>query len=52
MSANGLHGEIARSARDDFLFRFGWVLGLAYLLPWLFLYCIFVVARWMFATAR
>ena len=52
MSVNGLQGEIARPASDDFLFRFGWVLGLAYLLPWLFLYCMFVVTRWMFAAAR
>ena len=52
MSVNGLQSGIARPARDDFLFHFGWLLGLAYLLPWLFLYCMFAVARWMFATAR
>ena len=52
MSANGLQGAIPRSATDHFLFRFGWLLGLAYLLPWLFLYCVFVVSRRMFATAR
>lgn len=52
MSVNGMQGGIPRSATDDFLFQFGWLLGLGYLLPWLFLYCMFVVARWMFAAAR
>lgn len=52
MSADGLQGAMVHSARDDFLFRFGWLLGVAYLLPWLFLYCMFVVARRMFAAAR
>jgi len=33
--------------KDDFLFRFGWLLGLAYLVPWLMLYCGFVFVRWM-----
>jgi hypothetical protein len=47
---NGLHGAIARSPRDDFLFQFGWLLGPVYLMPWLFLYCVFIFGRWMLVS--
>jgi hypothetical protein len=50
MSVNGVHGAIARSARDDFLLQFGWLLGPVYLIPWLFLYCVYIFGRWMLAS--
>ena len=29
------------------MFTFGWLFGPVYLLPWLFLYCVFLFGRWM-----
>jgi hypothetical protein len=37
-------------ATNEFLFKFGWLLGPAYLLPWLFLYCAFIFARWLLTS--
>jgi hypothetical protein len=28
----------------------GWLLGPVYLIPWLFLYCVFIFGRWMLAS--
>jgi hypothetical protein len=50
MSVNGVHRAMASPARDDFLLQFGWLIGFGYLLPWLFLYCVFVFVRWMLAS--
>jgi len=36
-------------ATNDILFAFGWLLGPAYLVPWLFLYCCYLFVRWMLA---
>ncbi len=38
--------------KNEFLFEFGWLLGPAYLVPWLFLYCAFLFARWMLTGWR
>jgi len=43
-------GETHGLPGNDFLFRFGWLLGPVYLMPWLFLYCAFVFMRWMLAS--
>ena len=52
MAATGTQGAAGGFAQDNFVFHFGGVIGLVYLLPWLFLYCVFVVARWMFVSRR
>lgn len=40
------------SQSSEFLFNFGWLLGPAYLLPWLFAYLAFVFARWLWRSRR
>ena len=39
-------------SRDNFLLRFGWLLGPVYLLPWLIMYCCIEFLRWMLTTRR
>jgi len=51
MSVSAGKGAMARTERDLFL-QFGWLIGLGYLLPWLFLYCLFVFVRWMLTSRR
>lgn len=48
-AGNGMPGGTHAFPRNNFLFEFGWLFGPVYLIPWLFLYCIFVFARWMLA---
>jgi hypothetical protein len=52
MSATGdlRHGELNAFTKNDFLFSFGWLLGPAYSMPWLFLYCVLVFVRRMLTS--
>jgi hypothetical protein len=50
ISARGTQGETIAFRRDDFLFQFGWLFGPVYLMPWLFLYGIFIFARRILAN--
>jgi hypothetical protein len=47
-----LHGQWGVVPRYDALFRFGWLLGPLYLLPWWGLYCAFLFMRWMLSSPR
>jgi hypothetical protein len=50
MSAYSVPAQTPGYRSNDFMFTFGWLFGPVYLLPWVFLYCVFLFARWMLTS--
>ena len=51
MAGDRLHWQ-GLAPRYDGLFKFGWLLGPVYLLPWWGLYCACLFMRWMLSSPR